>query len=365
MRAVSLALLLVLAGLGAGCTDKLSLSSVTGGGDGPFSVSPDKGDAGTTFHVETGASGDVTWDFGDGTTATGRSADHKYGFSNGVMTITMIATGADGKQTISTKTVTLGTGANRPPTVSVSASPSWAEVRKAVNLTARGNDMDKDPISYLWTYRIVSGGVASDGHDHVHEGAPAPTAQEFVLPGADKTNSVTFDAPGKYVVKVRASDPKGGSATSETKVDVSKHIPDSVLDVKFSGTLVAGTGGQASASEKLWTTPAPDTFVDAARHPYQLLYPGTTVIILTWNDTSGQGAFDLDLELRNADNGTTIFRSQTRAPAPAFEFNFTQQPPGSYEVVVRNVAGAQVKYDLLVHATLTITPELVAKAEGA
>ena len=364
MRALSLAALLVLASL-AGCTDKLTLGNLTGGDDGPFSVSPDKGDAGTVFHVETDAAGDVTWDFGDGTTATSKSADHKYGFSNGVMTITMIATGADGKQAISTRTVTLGTGANRPPTVSVSASPSWVEVRKTVNLTARGNDADKDPIAYLWTYRVVSGGVASDGHDHVHEGAvPSSAAQEVVLPGADKANSVAFDAPGKYVVRVRATDPKGGSATSETTIDVSKHIPDSVFDAKFSGTLVAGTGGQASASEQLWVAPAPDTSVDAARHAYQLLYPGTTVIVLTWNDTSGQGVFDLDLELRNADNGTTIFRSQTRAPAPAFEFNFTQQQPGNYEVVVRNVAGAQVVYNLLVHSSLTINPDLVAKVEG-
>jgi hypothetical protein len=189
--------------------------------------------------------------------------------------------------------------------------------------------------------------------------------QEVVMPGSGSTNSVAFDAPGKYAVKVRARDPKGAEATSEQLLDVSKHIPDSVLEVKFNGTLVAGTGGQKQASEELWVVPppAPDTGLDAARHRYKLDYPASTIIILTWNDTSTQGAWDLDLELRNADTNKTVFKSEHRAPAAPFEFNFTQQEPGNYVVIIRNIAGAQVQYDLLVHANLMLTPELVAAVE--
>lgn len=360
--------LLVLAALVlSGCTDKLSLSGIASE-DEPFELAPLKGDGKTSFHVATQASGDVTWDFGDGKTANGASADHVYGFTNGVVTITMIATAADGKQSIATRTVTLGTGNNAKPTVSLSFSSSWVEVRKNVTLTGRGYDSDRDPLTYLWTYRIISGGVASDGHDHAHDSGADKPNDEFVLDGSTNTNSVTFDAPGKYAVKVRVRDPKGAEATSEGTIDVSKHIPASFFEAKYNGTLVAGTGGQASASEQLWGTPAPDTFVDAARYPYKLAYPATTIVILTWNDTTaqatGQGVFDLDLELRNTDTGKVVFASQTRAPAAPFEFNYTSQEPGNYEVLVRGITGAQVTYNLFVRANLYITPELVAKAEG-
>jgi hypothetical protein len=101
------------------------------------------------------------------------------------------------------------------------------------------------------------------------------------------------------------------------------------------------------------------------RHRYTLLYPAYTLIFLTWTDTSGQGATDLDLELRHASNGTVIFTSATRPPAPAFEFNLTQQEPGDYDVVVRGVVAASLAYSVLVQATLQITPELVLAAEGS
>lgn len=367
MRKATVLLLLVALAL-TGCTDKLSLSNISAD-DGPFELTPLKGDAKTSFHVSTQAAGDITWDFGDGKTAKGASADHVYGFTNGIVTITMIATEPDGKQSIATRTVTLGTGVNAKPTVSLSFSSSWVEVRKNVNLTGRGYDADRDPLTYLWTYRVVSGGAASDGHDHSHASGSANPSEEFVLAGSTNANSVTFDAPGKYAVKVRVRDAKGAEATSEGTIDVSKHIPDRVFEAKYNGTLVAGTGGQASVSEQLWGTPAPDTFVDAARYPYKLDYPATTIIILTWNDTSaqttGQGVFDLDLELKNTDTGEVVFASQTRAPAAPFEFNYTSQEPGNYVVIVRGIAGAQVTYNLLVHANLYITPELVAKTEGS
>lgn len=378
LRALA-AVALVIALAGAGCTGKLALTPAATLEKPAFDVSPEKGDAATTFHVDAGALSkyEVAWDFGDGASAKGPTAEHKYGFTNGIMTITLLAADpVTGKQAIATRTITLGSGTNHDPRVSISASTVWTEIRKSVTLNAFGRDSDRDPLDHLWTYSVLSGGIADDGHGHVHgpDGKAASTGQESVLAGNGSTNSVAFDAAGKYLVKVRVRDPKNGEDMATTTIDVSKHIPDRVLDIKYNGTLVAGTLApmNTSASETLWGVPgpAPDTFADAARYPYALLYPASTILVLTWNDTSTQGVWDLDLELRNTDTNKTVFRSAHHIDAgppphgaPPIEFNFTNQEPGHYVVIVRGVSGAKIQYDLLVHANLFVTPELVAANE--
>lgn len=383
MRApILLAVLLVVAAVSAGCTDKLSFNS---GGtiDAPsFSLSPEAGDAETVFSVDAGALGDkhnITWDFGDGTTAYGRTAQHAYGFTNGVMTVTLIATDATGKQGIATRTLTLGTGENAEPAATVRAKSNWVEMRQPVNLSAIVRDADEDPIRHLWTYTVLEGGAAGgDGHAHDHGGGGGASGasgasstmqgQEFVIDGDGPAVQAIFDAPGKYAVKLRASDPKGGEAIAEVVVDVSRDIPEPRHQVSFSGTLAAGTGA-SGVGENAWDQGAPDANVDVARHAYTLRYPATTYVLLAWNDTSGQGLADLDLELRDG-AGNVVFESATRtanvppAPAGTVEMNLTKQPPGDYTVVVHAYSGVQVAYTVQVVAALELTPELVAATEG-
>ena len=344
---VPLVLLAAGALLAAGCTGKLGLSNAASIEDPSFTVTPESGDASTTFSVDAGKLADgmeATWDFGDGTILTGRTASHAYGFTNGEMTITLLLS-KDGEQGIATRTVKLGTGKNASPTARLTASPTWAEVGKPVSLDARPADADKDPLKVAWSKRA--------------EGTPEVEA----LSATENKTTLTFDKPGRYVIGVRVSDPKGAVVSRNVTVDVSKRIPPREMQWVWNGTLVAGTGGQGVA-EKVWGTPAPEApaAVDAARHVYALQYPASTFIMLQWNDTSTQGAFDLDLELRDGQN-KTIFKSETRAPAAPFELNFTQQPPGEYAVIVRAVTGAKVDYALTVFATLQVTPEMVNRIE--
>lgn len=360
----ALVVLTLLAAATAGCTDKLSFSSTNESG---FTVSPEKGDKDTVFQVDAGDLADgrsVTWDFGDGKRAEGKEAQHTYGFTNGIMTITLVATGADGIPLVETKTVTLGSGVNKVPTGSLRTLKTWVEVGRPANLTANANDGDRDPLTYLWTYSVLEGG-----------GAAAPVAgEEILLDSTTSKATAIFDAPGKYAVKARVKDPKGGEIRLNTTIDVSKDIPDTNIQTTFTGRLVAGTGG-AGVAEKAWTDPAPDSYADAARHTYTLDYPATTYIFLRWNDTSNASAYDLDLELRNADTGEVLFKSENHAvdpaapgapaPRPPIEFNFTEQAPGNYAIIVRAFAGAQVDYQVDLFATLRLTPELVAAVEGS
>lgn len=347
-------------GLAVAVTFAVALAGCTGVGgkvglnkaslDEPdFGLDPTTGDANTVFKVDSLGLGDkynVTWDWGDGVLTYGDASEHKFGFSNGVMTVTMVATSSDGEQGIATKQVTLGSGQNKAPTVTARAQRTWIEVGKVINLTATGNDGDRDPMTYFWSY------------------TSADSPAEKAIEGKTNRVPVSFDAPGKYVVKVRARDPKGGEGVGNVTIDVSKSIPSNRFDAVFNGTIKAGSGGQG-VSEKAWlgSPTVPDTDVDSTRHFYHLDYPANTLLFLIWNDTSTQGVFDLDLELRKAD-GTVVFTSATRAPAAPFEFNVTAQDPGDYYVVVRGVVGADVKYQLLLQSTLQITPETVAAAEG-
>ena len=379
-RPVSVAALLCALAF-AGCTDKLSFSSATL--EAPsFTLDPLTGDKDTLFKVDAGALSEynVTWDWGDGTLSHGGQAEHRYGFTNGVMTVTLIATAEDGRQGIATQQLTLGTGVNRDPTLSsVRASRPWVEVGKTVTLTATANDADRDPLTYLWTYEKLAQdatpGQPAQGNEGGAGGKGAtPSGAPVVLPSTAKTATVTFEEPGRYLVVGTAKDPKGGQAQAQVFLDVSKKIPSNRFEAVFNGTIKAGTAG-AGASDKLWVAspPAPDTDIDAIRHAYTLPYPGQTVIFLTWNDTSTVGAIDLDLELRN-DKGETVFKSEAHAinaanpgpptPLPPFEFNVSAQDPGTYTVVIHGYTGANVTYSVLVAASLKLTPELVRAAEG-
>ncbi|GEM_PF-5078009 len=370
LRPLLLVALLAVASVAAGCTDKLSLNKATL--DNPsFDLSPETGDATTTFHVDAGALSkyNVTWDFGDGTHAYGGSADHQYGFSNGRMTVTLIATDATGKQGIATRVVVLGTGVNHPPSVRISSSRTWVKVGEPASFNAYGYDADSDPMTYTWTVQPANGAArnAADGPSAV---------------------STTFDAVGSYTVKVLAKDPKGGTATDTQVVWATKEIPATVFDATYHGNITVGNGDAGineKAESKLGST-APNQTVDSAVYPFTLDYPGYTLAFLTWNDSSTVGAVDLDLEVRYASNATPVWTSAhhlVNAPDPSnpppipppvppgvptpvgpYEYNVSMLPPGKYEAVVRGYAGANVEYALLLHASLLVSPESVAKAEG-
>lgn len=352
------ALALALAGCASPFAAEVGLDSLT------FALSPERGDASTLFEVDASAAADAglatTIHWGDGAIAPGPKASHRYGFTNGVVVVALVAQDpATGEEAVATREVTLGTGLNAPPVAKLALSSTWVEVGEAVGFEASASsDPDADPLAFFWSY---VGAASGDGHGHAHAGGtPAASAGETALPSAGETITHAFDAPGEYEVRVRALDPKGGESVASARVLVTAVIPSSSFAQDFEGTIALGTAG-ASASRSIAEASGEDApAADSASFAFRLPLPGNATISLAWAEPSGQA--DLDLLLTDFATGEVIARAETRGPGG--ETLAASLPPASYGLVVVGFAGASVPFTLAVRADLVVTPETVAAAAG-
>ena len=87
-------------------------------------------------------------------------------------------------------------GTNTPPTVTLTANPSFGDAPLSVIFTAAAQDADGDALTNAWDFG--NGSTASSG----------------------TTQSATYPTAGTYTASVTVSDPSGGSATAQTTVIV-------------------------------------------------------------------------------------------------------------------------------------------------
>jgi hypothetical protein len=97
-----------------------------------------------------------------------------------------------------TRPQSAGLGANRPPLVTVEADTKEITATGTANLTAIGFDADNDTLTYTWT----------------------ATGGQVTGTGAKVTYRSGGAAAGKYIVRVVASDGKGGTANAEIEITV-------------------------------------------------------------------------------------------------------------------------------------------------
>lgn len=132
------------------------------------------------------------WNFGDGSTATGRTADHTYA-ANGTYTVTLTVTDDRGATGTLAKTVTV---ANATPTAAFSATP--AERTLAVDASASSDD--GTIAGYAWEFG--DGGTATG-----------------------KSASHTYAADGTYTVVLTVTDEFGVTGTLDKTVTVANAAP--------------------------------------------------------------------------------------------------------------------------------------------
>ncbi len=155
---------------------------------------------GLKVSVNAGDSADVdgtvasyAWDYGDGTTSTGKTDSHTYA-SAGTKTITLIVTddaGAQSEPSVQTVAVT-----NNKPTASFTATPTGLKVSVDAS---DSSDSDGTIASYAWDY--------GDG-----------------TTGTGKTDSHTYASGGDKTIKLVVTDNAGGSDTVTKTVTVSATI---------------------------------------------------------------------------------------------------------------------------------------------
>jgi len=139
------------------------------------------------------------WEFGDGTSASGRTARHTY-TRNGVYTAKVTVTDRGGLTGSDEVTVTVGNpSGGQPPTVQAAADPVTGTAPLKVNFSAAGSDPDGDAFTYAWAFG--DGGAA----------------------GAAKV-SHTYAAPGTYQAVVTVTDVGGKSSSASVTVTVTAAV---------------------------------------------------------------------------------------------------------------------------------------------
>jgi PKD repeat protein len=147
------------------------------------------------------------WEFGDGTTGTGREVSHAYD-TLGTKDVTLTVTDSARETTVVEKPAALQV-VNVPPTASVSCMPESVRPNEATTCSASASDPEglaSNP--YAWD-------IDGDGFDD----------------GSDATEQFSFPSPGTYTIRLQVTDSDETTATAEDTVTVvGNSAPTAVVD---------------------------------------------------------------------------------------------------------------------------------------
>jgi PKD repeat protein len=185
-------------GLGESSSPDTQQVTVVGPIAASFSASPDPTPVGSSVAFDASGSTDpgatvtgYSWNFGDGTTGSGRTASHAY-TAAGTYTATLTVTDGFGQSSSTTHTITVV----GPPSASFTAGPNPAVAGSAVAFDAAGStDPGTTIASYSWNFG--DGGTGT---------------------GAATTH--TFVAAGTYTVTLTVADNFGRMSTTTHTVSV-------------------------------------------------------------------------------------------------------------------------------------------------
>ena len=269
--------------------------AAVGGGEPTASVTVTPSTGAAPLSVTADASGSTAvdgtpiatyrFDFGDGTVVgpqAGATASHTY-TTAGSHTVTVTVTDTGGLSATATRQVTVS-GADAPPSASLTLSPRTGTAPLAVTADASGSTPGSTPIS---TYRFDFGDGTVEG------------------PQAAATANHTYPAAGTYTVTVTVADTGGRSSTATDQVTVSQpqSPPNAVLTVSpGSGRAPVTVSADASGStDNGDSTPIATYRFDfgdgtitgpqagaTASHTYTTA--GSYTVRVTVTDTGGQSA---------------------------------------------------------------------------
>lgn len=214
------------------------------------------------------------WDFGDGSTATGRIVTHRF-TASGTFTVTLIVTDAAGSSASTARTVTVSAVSAPSVTIAVAPDPPLANQQATFTATttaATGHSI----VRFNWNF--------GDG-----------TTQVTTSPTVTKT----FSSLGTFVVTVTVTDDLGQTASTSKQVIItgagvtasftfSPTAPVTNDTVRFDGSASTGAAG-ATITEWKWDFGDGATETDddpTATHAYTAAR--TYVVRLTVTDSNGR-----------------------------------------------------------------------------
>jgi PKD repeat protein len=220
-----------------------------------------------------------TWDFGDGTTASGQAVTHQFR-SVGNFQVRLTVTDNRGSQAVSVQTVPVAPGV--PPTVTFTISPQSPGINQDVFFAASATSTVGRPIvKYDWTF---GDGNSASGSNVTHR----------------------YTAPGQYSVQVTATDDAGAVGRATQTLTVGRPVgPTPVADLSCSpatpkpGSSVScnaaastpGSGANIVSYTFNWGDGSPEEVSD---NPLQthVFGAGTYVVTVTVRDSLGRTASD-------------------------------------------------------------------------
>jgi cytochrome c len=180
-----------------------------------------------------GGQGDLSyrWEFGDGGTAFGDEADHRY-LTKGTYAAKVTVTDAGGKSASRNVAITVTDPVgNRPPSVLAAAAPASGKAPLDVAFTADGTDPDGDALTYAWDFG--DGNTATGRRArHVYTGNGTYTAKVTAkdpsgLTDTDTVQIVVGNPAGNQAPTVQATaDPGSGTAPLKVNFSADGRDPD-------------------------------------------------------------------------------------------------------------------------------------------
>jgi outer membrane protein assembly factor BamB len=289
-----------------------------------------------------------SWSFGDGHSGSGISTSHTY-TNTGYFDVTLTVTDNDGLSDSETKTISIISGENIPPTVEITSPDDGDEVSETITITGTASDQDGS-ISYVqvrvdnepwqtvsgtfywtmsWDTTVYSEGnhaisaQSFDGEDYssvdtivvnVQNGGDEECAEPPQLSTSDEWE---YKIPNLYIKLGNF----GSLDTSIANLDVDVVSASSEYNIKFKGDLPTGTGSKITISIPGTNIDLPNRYLykDGNTNPY---VEGN--IHLTKNDLSLK---EVTLKLKGR-----YGRSSSQILKPKIDIDVTIEPWYSGEV---------------------------------
>jgi PKD repeat protein len=222
-----------------------------------------------------------SWNFGDGSTASGKTASHFYS-NNGTYTVTLTVTDNNGSSDSDSITITV-LKANNPPSKPIINGPIIGYNDTSYEFTASSTDADNDDLQYIFNW--------GDGET---------STTSFLSNGTSAQQTHSWKDYGEYTISVKAYDGATESGTNYHKIIISELLP---IDENDTGYLVDEDG-------------------DGIYDSYYNRNSGRKTTIVKYNNTTY--IFDIDGD----DKWDLIYNTENKERTEFYEYITPKLTPG-------------------------------------